>query len=135
MVDVTSSTSPISPTSSHQIPHSACLYYGQVFSEKAVTKTWNAKFMVSKRLNTLQTVRNLELYKTVIIMTISYYLQFIRKSIPHAKEASSLICFKFKDEYLTVNYGQQETFEEWKVTPSVKSPHLVNVSCTCMHTF
>ena len=68
-------------------------------------------------------------------MTVSYYLQFIRMSIPHAKEASSLICFKFKDEYLTVNYGQQETFEDWKVTPSVKSPHLVNVSCTCMHTF
>ena len=85
--------------------------------------------MVSKRLNTLQTVRYLELYK---IMTISYYLQFIRKSIPHAEEASSLIRFKFKDEYLTVNYGQQETFHElWKVTPCVKSPYHVTYTYIC----
>ena len=68
-------------------------------------------------------------------MTISYYLQFIRKSIPHAKEASSLIRFKFKNEYLTVSYGQQETFHDlWKVTPCVKSPYHVNYSCfTCVY--
>ena len=70
-------------------------------------------------------------------MTISYYLQFIRKSIPHAEEASSLIRFKFIDEYLTVSYVQQETFlEEWKVTPCVKSPYHVIYSCfTCTYSF
>ena len=61
-------------------------------------------------------------------MTIySYFLQFIRKSIPHAEEASSYIRFKFKDNCLTVNYGQEETFHElWKLTPTVKSPYHVN---------
>ena len=70
-------------------------------------------------------------------MTISYYLQFFRKSIPHAEEASSFIHLKFKDEYLTVSYCQQETFHElWEVTPFVKSPYHVIYSCfTCIYSF
>ena len=59
VVDATGTihTNPVSPKSPHPVVASFCWYYGQVFSEKIMKKTWNAKFMVSKRLNTLKTVR------------------------------------------------------------------------------
>ena len=63
----------------------------------------------------------------------SLTIQYIEKSIPHAKDAGPSIRFKFKHEYLSVVYDEQQVFEEWEVTPYVKSPFQVKFEkCLCM---